>query len=769
MVREETKLSLSLLGVAAVALAVETLTMRIFSFVFGYHFVSLVISLALLGYGAAGSLFSHLPRWFKENIPYFLALFLLLFAGGLIFLPLDVYQFWVNPCNWFYFALLLFLAFLPFFAHGSYQLHIFELYPVSFPRFYAANLVGSSLGIGISYLILIFLDELKALIFLALFSLISVRKNRKFLPLFLATGIILFFFPGEIFLSPYAPSQAIKEIEGNQLLETYHSPAELVEVFYTPYSRLASGLSSNFSGFPPPSWTLIYDKHQSQLFPIFPDFSLLEHTLYYLPVDIFSPVRILIVEGRGGLEGYLASCLELEKLDWVVSSSLFVSFLKDYPLFCSEPRFIFPRKFLAQEEEYDLIFLEVPIPQAAIFPGSFSFQEDFLFTVEGMQSVFASISQGGVAVFSLFLQNPPAVLPKLINLIKEAWEERDGLGRHLVIVKNLDFALLMVKKSPWEEKELGGMKERVAKERFDFIYYPGIREEEAETVFQTQKRYYQIVENVLSAKEIESVFDLRPPRDNRPYFSNFFRLAQLPEAWINLGKRWLPFGGSGFWLVVLILVLVVTLAFFLILFPTWQGEKDVLPPVRILKIGGMLTGAGFMLMEISLFIKLEMIVGLPFYTFSLLLLILLICSGLGSWRMRRGLSFREVKILTWLHPLALSVYFGFLLLFKGKLLSLPMWGSVMVTFFPLAIVAYLCGLPFPLLSQLSSTFHPRFFGQIFAWNGFLSVISSLVAYLFSIFWGLEVMLYLVVIIYLIFWLLMVFYYRTFALESELFI
>ena len=196
--------------------------------------------------------------------------------------------------------------------------------------------------------------------FLALFSLISVRKNRKFLPLFLATGIILFFFPGEIFLSPYAPSQAIKEIEGNQLLETYHSPAELVEVFYTPYSRLASGLSSNFSGFPPPSWTLIYDEHQSQLFPIFHDFSLLEHTLYYLPVDIFSPVRILIVEGRGGLEGYLASCLELEKLDWVVSSSLFVSFLKDYPLFCSEPRFIFPRKFLAQEEEYDLIFLKFP-------------------------------------------------------------------------------------------------------------------------------------------------------------------------------------------------------------------------------------------------------------------------------------------------------------------------------------------------------------------------------------------------------------------------
>ena len=159
--REETRFSLSLLGVAAVALAVETLTMRIFSFIFEYHFVSLIISLALLGYGAAGSLYPFLPRWFKEHIPYFLALSLLLFAAGLVFLPLDIYQFWVNRYNWFYFATLSFWLFClsSLMARISCML---ELYPSHFPRFYAANLVGSSLGIGISYLILLFLGELSS-------------------------------------------------------------------------------------------------------------------------------------------------------------------------------------------------------------------------------------------------------------------------------------------------------------------------------------------------------------------------------------------------------------------------------------------------------------------------------------------------------------------------------------------------------------------------------------------------------------------------------
>ncbi|HXL02108.1 MAG TPA: hypothetical protein PK016_03180 [Candidatus Atribacteria bacterium] len=175
IVREETRFSLSLLGVAAIALTVETLIMRIFSFIFGYHFVSLVISLALLGYGAAGSLYSFLPRRFKEHIPYILAFSLLLLALGIVFLPLDIYKFWVNYYNWFYFAILLFLAFLPFFVHGSYQLYAFELYPSHFPRFYATNSVGSSLGIGISYLILLF--------FLALFSLANVTRMKK-IPLF---------------------------------------------------------------------------------------------------------------------------------------------------------------------------------------------------------------------------------------------------------------------------------------------------------------------------------------------------------------------------------------------------------------------------------------------------------------------------------------------------------------------------------------------------------------------------------------------------------
>jgi len=94
--------------------------------------------------------------------------------------------------------------------------------------------VGSSLGIGISYLILLFLGELKALLFLALLSLVSATRVKK-VPLFLLMiiGITFFFLLLRfIFLLMLLP--AIREVEENQLIEVYHSPAELLEVFYTP-------------------------------------------------------------------------------------------------------------------------------------------------------------------------------------------------------------------------------------------------------------------------------------------------------------------------------------------------------------------------------------------------------------------------------------------------------------------------------------------------------------------------------------------------------
>ena len=45
-------------------------------------------------------------------------------------------------------------------------------------------------------------------------------------------------------------------------------------------------------------------------------------------------------------------------------------------------------------------------------------------------------------------------------------------------------------------------------------------------------------------------FDIAPPRDNRPFFTHFFKWEQASTVFDTIGKTWQPFGGAGFFVLV---------------------------------------------------------------------------------------------------------------------------------------------------------------------------------------------------------------------------
>jgi hypothetical protein len=122
-----------------------------------------------------------------------------------------------------------------------------------------------------------------------------------------------------------------------------------------------------------------------------------------------------------------------------------------------------------------MVVLRIPVGRATVFPGSFSLEEDFLLTVEGIKSLFQVLDTQGIVVFSFFLQNPPSVLPKLVLLLREVLGEEE-LRKRLLVVKSLDFALLLVKKIPWTQNDLESVFSLVRKYAFDFVYGPWGRE-----------------------------------------------------------------------------------------------------------------------------------------------------------------------------------------------------------------------------------------------------------------------------------------------------
>ncbi len=731
MVSEVRYFSWVMFSVALVALAFETILFRGFTFLFGYHFVSLLVAVALLGYGIAGSIFAQIPTFFKNYPSLGMGMLLLIFLVAFTLFPFDVYEVMVKPQEFLLLGILLLLTLLPFLIHGLIQVIVFERFPQFFPRFYALNLLGSASGIGVGLWLLGRFEEGKAVLPLCLIGLLE-RMKWWWRVLFLGVWMAFLFSPLHMYLSPYSPSRALNQIPETSLLITYRHPAEVLEVFSVPSLRLGWGLSMNFRGIPPSGWALVFDHHAMELFPgeISGDF--LEALLLSLPFRFLSPRRALVMEEKSGLGVYVAEHFGASEIEFLTSSFLFARFLREWvPGFPARVMVTSPRYHLLRSREaYDYIHVHVPVSRASIFPGSFSFKEDFLFTMEGMRELFFALREGGLLSFSLFLQNPPSVLPKLVTILASAYGH-ESLRLSLIVVKNLDYALCLVKKGGWSKEEVRVMREECREQCFDFIYFPGGDEGEMETIFHTERRYAHLVRRILEEKRVESLFDLRPNDDHRPYFTNFFRFSQLKEAWWNLGKRWLPFGGAGFLLVLAVIGTVILLSVFGLLWPVRAMRKRGYSPREKLLLGGSIcTGVGFMFLEISLFVRLTLFVGLPLYTFSLLLLILLVGSGWGSWQVGRSFLGSRPKFAALSHLILLGGYLLLLTYWGHAFLSMPI-----VAVLPIVAVAFVSGFPFPLLSEATRLFSPSLFPIIFAYNGFFSVVSSLLAHLVMIFWG----------------------------------
>jgi SAM-dependent methyltransferase len=126
---------------------------RLFSFTLWYHFAYVVISLALLGYGASGAFLSAFPGVLGRNLPR------TLFgcaAGAAIVIPLSllVYahtpfyplQLLEQPVQWWYLAAYYVAAGIPFFLSGVCIAGAISAASERVTRVYCADLVGAGLG-----------------------------------------------------------------------------------------------------------------------------------------------------------------------------------------------------------------------------------------------------------------------------------------------------------------------------------------------------------------------------------------------------------------------------------------------------------------------------------------------------------------------------------------------------------------------------------------------------------------------------------------------
>ena len=189
-------------------------------------------------------------------------------------------------------------------------------------------------------------------------------------------------------------------------------------------------------------------------------------------------------------------------------------------------------------------------------------------------------------------------------------------------------------------KKYSLLKNKLNELNFDVVYYSGAKSDETNIYNQFDKPYYydffkKIIE--ASNKEREAFykdyyFNIKPSTDNNPYFYNFFKFRQIPDIIKFFGKSTQPFGGGGYLILLVALVIAIILSFLLIFLPLRLKKINISFKKDFKFLSYFFAiGFGFFFIELPFIQKFILILGKPAYSLAVILFSLMLSAGLGSF------------------------------------------------------------------------------------------------------------------------------------------
>jgi len=765
---------LGILLLSAATLLFEITLTRVFSVAQWYHFAFMVVSLALLGFGASGSFLSLFPRLIMKRLPRLLAVCAALFSltciGSYLILnsiPFDSYRLaWENRQLLYLVVYYLSLA-IPFFFTGLALGAALSNMPSQAGKLYGFNMVGSGLG---CLLVLVSPSlfggggtvVLAALLGLAALSVFSLTYSRLLLGLAFAGGIglviLLVSLPAtlEIRMSPYKSLSQVLLHAQTRTLRTEWNAFSRVDVLESSSIHIAPGLSLNYERELPTQLGITVDG--ADLSPVSQIEAGQADFTEYLPSALvyhLSPnSRALIVEPQGGLDVLTALHHQSSSLAVVVSNPLIIEATEsfgDKGQFLDDPRVEVTvegvRSYLkSSKEQFDVIQLSLTDSFRVVAAGAYSLSENYHYTVEAFAEYYQHLAPGGILSVTRWIQVPPSEGIRLMPLATAALKE---LGitdpeQHIAAIRSFQTITLLVKESPFNRQDIATIKDFCDKLGFDVVYFPGIDAADLNRYNVLPREvYYEAFTSILSPSEREAfltgyAYDVSPPTDDRPFFFHFFKWSQAAYVWQSLGKTWQPFGGAGYLIILaLLLSAILTSAIFILLplrYRPWKKKgpsQTLIPGIRWqLFIYFAALGLGFMFIEIPLMQKFILFLDQPTYAFAIVLFAIFVFSGLGSL-----LSTRLAKVLpqvifslgllAFLYPLLLPHFFEALL---GQSLLL----RLLIALGALAPLSFLMGIPFPSGIRIMGILSPDLVPWAWGINGCVSVVSSILSLMIAL-------------------------------------
>jgi SAM-dependent methyltransferase len=498
--------------IAGAIIALQIAVMRIFSIASWAHFGSLVISIAMLGFGIASAVMCVGKARIEANQDLLAKICLLAFgpllaaANGLaqmvpfnpIFLVSDPQQKLRLLANF----LLYFSPFLP----GAVFLGLaFLRGQKAFGRVYFSDLLGSGLG-GLAFLGALYLlpPERLLLVPLGLWfvsGLAWFRMQRDVGGLILlllagALGILLNFALPQIESSPYKGVSYARHFPDAERIYEAASPFGDLEIYHSSYFHFAPGLSDmaaiNLPSMPTDAYLGMFIDGDGPIGIIkaLPD----DQTAYfrflpmYLPYVVKHDPAVFIVQFGGGISTSLALRSGASSVTVAEANPLVLQAMRDPKIsaltghMLENPRIHlvpFAGRLYAPQvhDSFDIVDLSLADSTGLSNAGGNTIFENYGYTREAMASYMRALKPGGILAVTIWnKEDPPKSAIRLFTTMTEAARLVDQgpiADRFYIAHTYLGTLTVLYQRGAFSAAEIAALDAHDKAMAFDVVYAPG--------------------------------------------------------------------------------------------------------------------------------------------------------------------------------------------------------------------------------------------------------------------------------------------------------
>ena len=783
---------------SAAVLAYEILLMRLFAIVHWHHFAFMMISIALLGYGASGTCLMLLPS-LKAN-----RLRTVFLAGATGFsvacivcfvaaqhMPFNALAVFWDPGQWGYLAGVYGLLFLPFFMAATSIGAVLRFGGPRISQIYAADLCGAGIGAAITAGLLFRLPPQTALVVVAgagatAAVLAAFRWQVKGRLLLTAAAIGWLILAGlgtlqweTMTINAYKPLVQTLRMPDARIFYEKHHPMGWFSAVQSPTIpfRYAPGLSLKSDAAIPDQIALFIDGQGMSVVDRYngdPEaLAYLRQTAVSIGLHLRPQAnRVFIADAAGGQDILRAVAYGARHIDAVDPHPLYTVFLRHQlsgfsNLLRDEKRVRYHsttvRAFLrASPEVFDLIQLPLGSDGGS---GASAFGESTLLTAEGLHQLWQRLDADGLLVIPLWTRLPPRSSLKAF-LMAVTMLETQGIANpshHLTMIRDWRTAVILISRSALSADEQDAIRSFCGTWGFDPVFLPSLQPEEVNRHNVLAQPFFAEATQALAGKNREPFrnhykFDLRPATDDRPFFGHFFKWRSLPEIASLRRSGGMALLDWGYPVLLVTLAQAVVFSLMFIALPalrarTNMGEKKF---TQRFGLGALIyfsaIGGGFLFLEIAYIQRLTLALHHPLVAATLTLTGFLVGAGAGSaWAHRTVQNGGNPQRLL-RGSLIMICLVGLLELpampwLMNRLGGMNIWLIAAAALGMIVPLAMAMGMPFALGLDLLNRHHPQWIPWAWSINGCATVISAVAAPLIAMAIGYAGIILLALLLY----------------------